>query len=228
MLTLAEAQADPRLARKVRPGLARRDVADALLANSKELGDCSLAKSFLSEHLQNIKHFLGCQFCGGVRLAKFSKVAAHAPTLFCHVSHVGRVRVNPKVRWIYAPRIVASVQNTESLWDQSKVQNPSSYMGSYRAASACAKPNKPITLIALSSNPIPARPKFRAVFRNGAMLVKLLSVTLPKRNRKTIRQGWILNKLPQLDKLAHSLSSCRAALPAHPAFLFSQNAVKSQ
>ncbi len=111
---------------------------------------------------------------------------SNAPSLFKHIGGVIFFGAKKQMGRIYARRVVASVEDKESVWNRSDMKCPRSTMGQHQT---CPKPCGRISMpeMCLGSRPLPAWSKVRHMLRNGAVLVDFIPKAFREVFRKSLR-----------------------------------------
>lgn len=136
--------------------------------------------------------------------------ASQFTTLIAIITHVIRSGAYKKVGWIHTGRIVslrAIVTDIKSVWDCSKMQNPTRSVRQLHSFSSSTPPNQPVSFGKFPSHPQPTR--------FGVFNLR------KKTGRKTDIKSLLFEKLR--CNVRHSSVLSRFGLLARPALLFSLN-----
>lgn len=127
---------------------------DMTSADSKHSGDLGLAEFSGGVHLSYFQNSISIQPSLSVFLSNT------ASSFLLHVAHVVCLCANPKMFWIHAKFVVASVKNEFSFGNRTKSQNPNYSMRGFNRHPPTRRVNSAVAVVANRTVPLPARPSF--------------------------------------------------------------------
>lgn len=136
-------------------------------------------------------------FCSRIRSS--IRWTFYCPSFVRFVPIVVRFCADPKMRWIYARRIVAMMAHAKSFWNRSKVYQPRSAVRPDVRETRHSWEDHSVTEIRFCSCPHPTRTQFKAMALGWSLLVHFIPEPFFKSGRKAFRHGRMLYRF------AHSI-----------------------
>lgn len=165
------------------------------MLNMNTAPSSSIRRSFYCCHMNSkcIRQFI---FQGWSEVRKLSYVShqlrcklgpAAISTLVDHVSNIFRMSGAKKMIWSGTKRGIASMANAESIRNRTIVKNPTCPVCENCPTPFGSRPNPPIPLSQLGSEPKPTWSKFLAMFRNWAVFIDFFPEPFSEAGRQSLR-----------------------------------------